>query len=139
VYLLILFFYVFCHWPLLKSLLLSEPAFIWSQILFCLLEGNASLGKTTYVHCKAGRGRSTTIVICYLVCIAINPRKTFWAETLFLLFSDHTFSTQVQHKNMTPEAAYSYVRSIRPRVLLAAAQWKVSDRGPILHHRWTRV
>ncbi|VYS54562.1 unnamed protein product [Arabidopsis thaliana] len=57
---------------------------------------NASLGKTTYVHCKAGRGRSTTIVICYLV----------------------------QHKNMTPEAAYSYVRSIRPRVLLAAAQWK---------------
>ncbi|CAH8264842.1 unnamed protein product [Arabidopsis lyrata] len=57
---------------------------------------NASLGKTTYVHCKAGRGRSTTIVICYLV----------------------------QHKNMTPEAAYAYVRSIRPRVLLAAAQWK---------------
>ncbi|KAK1560061.1 hypothetical protein Q3G72_021739 [Acer saccharum] len=27
---------------------------------------NASLGKTTYVHCKAGRGRSTTIVLCYL-------------------------------------------------------------------------
>ncbi|KAL1211137.1 Phosphatidylglycerophosphate phosphatase PTPMT1 [Cardamine amara subsp. amara] len=57
---------------------------------------NASLGKTTYVHCKAGRGRSTTIVICYLV----------------------------QHKHMTPEAAYAYVRSIRPRVLLAATQWK---------------
>uniref|UniRef100_A0A1J3E8H6 Putative dual specificity protein phosphatase DSP8 n=1 Tax=Noccaea caerulescens TaxID=107243 RepID=A0A1J3E8H6_NOCCA len=57
---------------------------------------NASLGKTTYVHCKAGRGRSTTIVICYLV----------------------------QHKHMTPEAAYAYVKSIRPRVLLAATQWK---------------
>ncbi|KFK36465.1 protein-tyrosine phosphatase mitochondrial [Arabis alpina] len=57
---------------------------------------NALLGKTTYVHCKAGRGRSTTVVICYLV----------------------------HHKNMTPEAAYSYVRSIRPRVLLAATQWK---------------
>ncbi|MQM07513.1 hypothetical protein Taro_040354 [Colocasia esculenta] len=27
---------------------------------------NASCGKTTYVHCKAGRGRSTTIVLCYL-------------------------------------------------------------------------
>ncbi|EOA27449.1 hypothetical protein CARUB_v10023586mg [Capsella rubella] len=57
---------------------------------------NVSLGKTTYVHCKAGRGRSTTVVICYLV----------------------------QHKHMTPEAAYAYVRSIRPRVLLAATQWK---------------
>lgn len=30
---------------------------------------------------------------------------------------------------MTPEAAYAYVKSIRPRVLLAATQWKVIDRG----------
>ncbi|KAG6788738.1 hypothetical protein POTOM_004815 [Populus tomentosa] len=57
---------------------------------------NVSSGQTTYVHCKAGRGRSTTIVICYLV----------------------------HHKQMTPEAAYKYLRSIRPRVLLASAQWK---------------
>ncbi|XP_049402040.1 phosphatidylglycerophosphate phosphatase PTPMT2-like [Solanum stenotomum] len=57
---------------------------------------NASCGKTTYVHCKAGRGRSTTIVLCYLV----------------------------KHKDMTPEAAYDYVRSIRPRVLLAPSQWQ---------------
>lgn len=60
------------------------------------IHGNASRGCTTYVHCKAGRGRSTTIVLCYLV----------------------------QHKKMTPEDAYSYVRSIRPRVLLASAQWQ---------------
>lgn len=57
---------------------------------------NASCGRTTYVHCKAGRGRSTTVVICYLV----------------------------QHKQMTPDAAYDYVRSIRPRVLLASSQWQ---------------
>lgn len=57
---------------------------------------NASLGKTTYVHCKAGRGRSTTVVLCYLV----------------------------QHKNMTPDDAYKYVRSVRPRVLLASSQWQ---------------
>lgn len=57
---------------------------------------NASLGKTTYVHCKAGRGRSTTIVICYLV----------------------------EHRQMAPETAYEYVRSIRPRVLLASSQWQ---------------
>ncbi|XWS26751.1 hypothetical protein CRYUN_Cryun26dG0057100 [Craigia yunnanensis] len=59
---------------------------------------NASFGRTTYVHCKAGRGRSTTIVLCYLV----------------------------EHKQMTPEGALEYVRSRRPRVLLAPSQWKVS-------------
>ncbi|XP_052211127.1 phosphatidylglycerophosphate phosphatase PTPMT2-like [Diospyros lotus] len=57
---------------------------------------NASCGKTTYVHCKAGRGRSTTIVLCYLV----------------------------EHKQMAPEVAFAYVRSIRPRVLLASSQWQ---------------
>ncbi|GAB2300821.1 hypothetical protein Dimus_034855 [Dionaea muscipula] len=57
---------------------------------------NACYGRTTYVHCKAGRGRSTTIVLCYLV----------------------------QHKGMTPDVAYNYVRSIRPRVLLASSQWQ---------------
>ncbi|RVW38251.1 putative dual specificity protein phosphatase DSP8 [Vitis vinifera] len=57
---------------------------------------NASSGRTTYVHCKAGRGRSTTIVLCYLV----------------------------EYKHMTPAAALEYVRSRRPRVLLAPSQWK---------------
>ncbi|XP_065857549.1 phosphatidylglycerophosphate phosphatase PTPMT2-like [Euphorbia lathyris] len=57
---------------------------------------NVLKGQSTYVHCKAGRGRSTTVVICYLV----------------------------QHRQMTPDAAYSYVRSIRPRVLLASAQYR---------------
>lgn len=55
---------------------------------------NASNGQSTYVHCKAGRGRSTTIVLCYLV----------------------------KYKQMTPNDAYSYVKSIRPRVLLASTQ-----------------
>ncbi|PKA61139.1 Putative dual specificity protein phosphatase DSP8 [Apostasia shenzhenica] len=59
-------------------------------------EENVSSGKTTYVHCKAGRGRSTTIVLCYLV----------------------------QHRQMTPTMAYEYVRLSRPRVLLASSQWK---------------
>ena len=57
---------------------------------------NATCGKTTYVHCKAGRGRSTTIVLCYMV----------------------------EYKHMTPAAALEYVRSRRPRVLLAPSQWK---------------
>ncbi|MQM08116.1 hypothetical protein Taro_040970 [Colocasia esculenta] len=57
---------------------------------------NASCQKTTYVHCKAGRGRSTTIVLCYLM----------------------------QHRQMTPSSAYDYVRLNRPRVLLATCQWQ---------------
>ncbi|XP_023746992.1 phosphatidylglycerophosphate phosphatase PTPMT2 isoform X1 [Lactuca sativa] len=56
----------------------------------------ASVGKTTYVHCKAGRGRSTTVVLCYLV----------------------------KYKHMTPDTAYEYVKSIRPRVRLASSQWQ---------------
>uniref|UniRef100_A0A0E0BDT3 phosphatidylglycerophosphatase n=1 Tax=Oryza glumipatula TaxID=40148 RepID=A0A0E0BDT3_9ORYZ len=55
---------------------------------------NALCGKLTYVHCKAGRGRSTTVVLCYLV----------------------------QYKQMTPAEAYEHVRLRRPRVLLASAQ-----------------
>lgn len=67
---------------------------------------NASCGRKTYVHCKAGRGRSTTVVLCYLV----------------------------KHKHMTPSAALEFVRSKRPRVLLTSSQWKAvqdySKRGP---------
>ncbi|KAL5723961.1 hypothetical protein ACHQM5_007289 [Ranunculus cassubicifolius] len=66
---------------------------------------NALNGKTTYVHCKAGRGRSTTIVLCYLI----------------------------KHRHMTPEAAFEYVRSIRARVLLAPAQWKAVQQFYFLH------
>ncbi|KAK9142008.1 hypothetical protein Syun_011408 [Stephania yunnanensis] len=58
---------------------------------------NTCGGRTTYVHCKAGRGRSTTIVLCYLV----------------------------KYRHMTPSTAFEYVRSRRPRVLLASSQWKV--------------
>ncbi|KAL2902783.1 putative dual specificity protein phosphatase DSP8 [Bienertia sinuspersici] len=39
--------------------------FIVSIYIFFL--GNASCGRGTYVHCKAKRGRSTTIAFCYLV------------------------------------------------------------------------
>ncbi|GMJ11004.1 PROTEIN TYROSINE PHOSPHATASE LOCALIZED TO MITOCHONDRION 1 [Hibiscus trionum] len=60
---------------------------------------NASHGQTTYVHCKAGRGRSTTIVLCYLV----------------------------YYKLMTPVGAYDYVKSIRPRVRLASSQWQAVE------------
>lgn len=76
---------------------LFAPSFIDIDRAVDFIYRNSSRGQTTYVHCKAGRGRSTTIVLCYLV----------------------------KYKHMSPAAALEYVRSRRPRVLLAPAQWKV--------------
>lgn len=58
------------------------------MIYFCFCcEENASNGTTTYVHCKAGRGRSTTIVICYLVSVRLGKSKTKYLMIAnFLIF-----------------------------------------------------
>ncbi|KAH0945840.1 hypothetical protein HN011_011514 [Eciton burchellii] len=50
---------------------------------------------TVYVHCKAGRTRSATLVACYLMI------KNDW----------------------TPEQAVDYIRTKRPHILLQTAQW----------------
>lgn len=50
-------------WTLIKLCYLM----FYYLITICFIE-HVKSGKTTYVHCKAGRGRSTTIVLCYLVC-----------------------------------------------------------------------
>lgn len=75
---------------------LFAPSFDDIQRAVDFIHENVEQGKATYVHCKAGRGRSTTIVLCYLV----------------------------KYRGMTPFNAFNYVRSKRPRVLLAASQWK---------------
>lgn len=51
---------------------------------------------SVYVHCKAGRGRSTTLVACYLM----------------------------KAKSLTPEEAYQHIKSKRPHILLASRQWE---------------
>ncbi|KAL3829945.1 hypothetical protein ACJIZ3_018747 [Penstemon smallii] len=75
---------------------LFAPSFVDINLAVDFIHRNACNGQTTYVHCKAGRGRSTTVVLCYLV----------------------------EYKHMSPAAAFEYVRSRRPRVLLAPSQWK---------------
>ncbi|KAE8794009.1 Protein-tyrosine phosphatase mitochondrial 1-like protein [Hordeum vulgare] len=60
------------------------------------IHGKEAGGGLTYVHCKAGRARSATLVMCYLV----------------------------RYKGMTAVEAYDKVRSCRPRVSLAPAQWQ---------------
>ncbi|KAF5788750.1 putative phosphoric monoester hydrolase [Helianthus annuus] len=75
---------------------LFAPSYVDIDRAVNFIHRNATSCRTTYVHCKAGRGRSTTIVLCYLV----------------------------EYKHMTPASALEYVRSKRPRVLLAPSQWK---------------
>ncbi|KAL5553099.1 hypothetical protein UlMin_040500 [Ulmus minor] len=73
---------------------LFAPSFVDISRVVEFIHKNACCGRTTYVHCKVGRGRSTTIVLCYLV----------------------------KYKNMTPAAALDYVQSWRLHVLLAPSQ-----------------
>lgn len=58
------------------------------------LDEQIQQGKTTYVHCKAGRGRSTVIVLAYLM----------------------------KHQDMTLDQAYDYVRQRRPHISLHSKQ-----------------
>lgn len=51
---------------------------------------------TVYVHCKAGRTRSATLVGCYLM----------------------------QRNNWSPEHAVDHMRSCRPHILLHSKQWE---------------
>ncbi|KAK4781214.1 hypothetical protein SAY87_017320 [Trapa incisa] len=91
---------------------LFAPSFVDINRAVDFIHKNKSHGQTTYVHCKAGRGRSTTIVLCYLAKYK-NQMLHFF---------------QVKYKHMTPAAALEYVRAIRPRVLLAPSQWKAVQR-----------
>ncbi|XP_012528715.1 phosphatidylglycerophosphatase and protein-tyrosine phosphatase 1 isoform X2 [Monomorium pharaonis] len=59
-----------------------------------IIDGHEQLG-TVYVHCKAGRTRSATLVACYLIT----------------------------KNNWTPEEAVDYMRTKRPHILLHTPQW----------------
>ncbi|KAI8553685.1 hypothetical protein RHMOL_Rhmol05G0035800 [Rhododendron molle] len=91
---------------------LFAPSFVDINRAVDFIHKNSSCGRTTYVHCKAGRGRSTTIVLCYLV----------------------------EYKQMSPADALEYVRSRRPRVLLAPSQWKmVFDKQAVQEYKQHRL
>uniref|UniRef100_A0A1I7ZJY4 Phosphatidylglycerophosphatase and protein-tyrosine phosphatase 1 n=1 Tax=Steinernema glaseri TaxID=37863 RepID=A0A1I7ZJY4_9BILA len=60
------------------------------------MEEIASTGKTVYVHCKAGRTRSATVAISYLM------KRNDWA----------------------PNVAFEHLKSKRPQVLLRSAHWR---------------
>ena len=53
------------------------------------IEDHRKRGETVYVHCKAGRGRSATVVICWLI----------------------------KHLNLTPSEAQTYLQQKRPQIV----------------------
>jgi len=58
---------------------------LWSGVHF--LDEMAKSGSTVYVHCKAGRGRSPTLVLCYLMFkYGLTPRD---AQTMILRKRPH--------------------------------------------------
>lgn len=61
------------------------------------MDEQIAAGKKVYVHCKAGRGRSATVVLCWLVA----------------------------NRQMTPEAAQAHLVSQRPHVNRGLAQREV--------------
>lgn len=72
-----------------------------AQIRLTLEEMHKSIesGETAYVHCKAGRGRSIVMVICYLM----------------------------QYLDLPPDAAIELVRSRRREISLSKAQYELIE------------
>eukprot|EP00004_Rigifila_ramosa_P003779 TRINITY_DN1402_c0_g1_i1.p1 TRINITY_DN1402_c0_g1~~TRINITY_DN1402_c0_g1_i1.p1 ORF type:complete len:174 (-),score=17.98 TRINITY_DN1402_c0_g1_i1:2-523(-) len=70
-----------------------SPAAIDAGVKF--LEDRLPLGVGCYVHCKAGRGRSTTLVICYLM----------------------------KSRGLSASQALESVRQQRPHISLGRTQW----------------
>nr|GEX23853.1 putative dual specificity protein phosphatase DSP8 [Tanacetum cinerariifolium] len=143
---------------------LFAPSFYDIDRAVEFIHRNVTSGKTTYVHCKAGRGRSTTIVLCYLVEYRhMTPdsaleyieedldnqmkkmsnnynefigddddyKRVLVGAGARILFYPTLFYNVCRNKlqyefrwHMTPDSALEYVRSRRPRVLLAPSQWK---------------
>jgi len=66
----------------------SSPSLQTVQRGIEFIESHVALGHKVYVHCKAGRGRSATVVLCWLV----------------------------KSKNFTPQRAMEYLLERRPHV-----------------------
>lgn len=53
----------------------TEPSLEEVRAAVAFIQRQAAAGKKVYVHCKAGRGRSATIVLCYLVAKGLTPEQ----------------------------------------------------------------
>ncbi|KAK6058441.1 dual specificity phosphatase, catalytic domain protein [Cooperia oncophora] len=63
------------------------------------IDSVAAKGKSVYVHCKAGRTRSATVAVCYLM----------------------------KSRNWLPNVAVEYLKSKRPQTVLRNAHWRTAN------------
>lgn len=86
-----------------------------------LIESVSKNGKTVYVHCKAGRTRSATLVGCYLMWVSTNFIICYIIYTyLSLTFKIYFF--KFQKHNWTPEEAIKNIVTKRPHIWLRSQQ-----------------
>lgn len=76
---------------------------------------------TVYVHCKAGRTRSATLVGCYLMMVInlLLIKKIKRKRTKAI-----TESFYLQKNGWTPEQAANHMKACRSHILLHNKQWE---------------
>ncbi|CAJ0605135.1 unnamed protein product [Cylicocyclus nassatus] len=75
------------------------------------MEGIAAKGKSVYVHCKAGRTRSATVAVCYLI----------------------------KKHNWLPNVAMEFLKSKRPQTILRNAHWRTANEYRQLLDSFSRI
>ena len=65
------------------------------QKAVAFMQAQVARGHKVYVHCKAGRGRSATLVLCYLIAKGLTPAQ---AEALLLEKRPHVLPQLLRRK-----------------------------------------
>ena len=89
------------------------------QDLTELTNNNCLHKPSIYVHCKAGRTRSATLVACYLIKVCTSTK-------LLLLCFILIFSLS-QRYGLTPEESVRFMTKRRSQVFLHTKQWQAID------------
>lgn len=81
------------------------------------IDRNITADRIVYVHCKAGRSRSATLVSCYLMKVNLILDASSIQDALLIL--PNTFFYSIMQKyNWTPEEAVNHLKAIRSHVIL---------------------